>query len=112
MFRDYERAIRFGFDDGIADVREIGHVLPACGAVSAGTLRAALDDVAGNDSRRETIPIVRFPIETLDHGREGESGIGAAAGDDDVGAGCERLGEREGSNVGVDAGDLVAYFAE
>ena len=44
------------FDDRVADVREIGNVAPVVQAVAAGALRAALDDVAGDDARGERDP--------------------------------------------------------
>ncbi len=103
MLGDGEGAIGLGFDDGVADVRHVGNVLPIHLAVAAGTLRAAFDDVAGDRARREFVVIVGLPAEAVDHGRERERGIGGAAGDHDVRAGSQRFGQREGADVGVGA---------
>ena len=64
MLHDDERPVSRRLDDRIADVGEIGDVLPVVQAVAAGALRAALDDVAGDDSGRETIPVVGAPSRT------------------------------------------------
>ena len=60
----------------------------------------------------ETIPVVPGPPELVDEGPEGESGVGRAAGDDDVGAGAERLGDRPGPEIGVGGDDAIADGAE
>ena len=84
------------FDDRIADVREIGNVLPVVEAVAAGALRAALDDVAGDDARREPVPVVGAPAELVAQRRHRERGVGRAAGDDDVRA------ARSASTIGAE----------
>ena len=49
-----------------------------------GALRAALDDVAGDDARGEPVPVVGAPAELVAQRRHRERGVGRAAGDDDV----------------------------
>src|SRR5258708_34678435 len=92
VFGDDEGAIGLSFDDGIADVGHVGNVLPVDLAIAAGALGAALDDVAGDGSGGEFIPIGRAPAEAVHHGGEGEGGVGGAAGDHDICAGRERFG--------------------
>ena len=58
VLRDDERAVGARLDDRIADVREVGNVPPVVEAVAARALRAALDDVAGDDSGGELVPVV------------------------------------------------------
>src|SRR4029079_9804143 len=55
MLRDDERPISRRLDDGIADVGEIGNVLPIVEAVAARALPTALDGVSRDESRRDTI---------------------------------------------------------
>ncbi len=59
MLGDDEGAVARRLDDRIADVGEIGNVAPVVQAVAARALRAALDDVAGDDPRGEPIVIRR-----------------------------------------------------
>ena len=82
--------------------------LPVYLAVTAGTLRAAFDDVAGYRARGEFVELVRPPAEAVDHRGERERGIGGASGDHHVRSGCEGFGEREGADVGIGALDAVA----
>ena len=89
MLGDHERSIGLGFNDGISDVRHIRDVGPIHLAVSSGALRAALDDMSGDGSGRQQIPVRLFPAEPVNHRRKRESSISAAAGDHDVRAGGE-----------------------
>src|SRR5205807_9859802 len=63
MLGDGQRTVRASFHDRIPDVRQVGNRSPVVEAVAPRTLRAALDDVAGDDSRGEPIPIVVGPAE-------------------------------------------------
>jgi hypothetical protein len=49
VLRDDERAVRRRLDDRVADVGEVRDVAPVVEAVAARALRAALDDVPGDD---------------------------------------------------------------
>jgi hypothetical protein len=91
MFGHGERSVRLGFHDGVADVGQVRDVLPVHLTVAAGALRAALDDVSGDDARGELVIVLRPPAEAVDHGREHQSGVGAAARDHHVRAGGQRL---------------------
>ena len=64
MLGDDERAVGAGLDDRIADVGEVGNLPPVVQAVAAGALRAALDDVAGDDAGGEAVPVVGAPSRT------------------------------------------------
>ena len=75
VFGNDERAVRLGFHDGIADVGHVGNVLPVDLTVAARALRAALDDVAGDGSGGEFVPIGGAPAEAVHHGREGEGSV-------------------------------------
>ena len=101
VFGDSERAVGFHFDDGVADGGHVGNRLPVYLAVASGALRAAFDDVAGDRSRREFVPVVGLPAEFVNHGSEREGGVGGAACDDHIRAGVERLGQGERPDVGV-----------
>ena len=108
MLVDHERSVVVAFDDRIADVGEIGNRLPVVEAVAARALRAALDDVAGDDAGGEAVPVVGLPAELVAERRHRERRIGRPAGDDDVGALRERLDDRHGPDVGVRRQHAVA----
>ena len=112
MLVDDERAVGVAFDDRIADVREVGNVLPIVEAVAARALRAAFDDVAGDDSRGESIPVVAGPAELVAQRRHRERGVGRAAGDDDVRAARERLDDRHRADVRVGRQHAIANGGE
>src|SRR5258707_6600191 len=95
-----EAAIRFRLHDRVSDVGHVWNRLPVDLAVAAGTLRAALDDVAGDCAGRELVVFFRGPAEAMDHRRQRERGVGGPAGDHYVVAGGHRLGERESADVG------------
>ena len=101
MLHDDERPVSRRFDDGIADVGEIGNVPPVVQAVAAGALRAALDDVTGNDPGGEAIPIVAGPAELVAQRRHRQRRIGRPTRDHDVRSARERLDDRHGSDVSV-----------
>ena len=90
MLRHDEAAVFFGLDDRKPDPLVAFHERPV-GEVPACALRAALDDVAGDDSGGHAIPIVRRPAELEHHRRQRHGCVSYAPGDDDVGAALERL---------------------
>jgi hypothetical protein len=100
MLRHDERAVGERFEHRIADARPVAHVAPV-GEVAARALRAALDDVAGDDARGKPIPVVGRPAERVDHRRERDAGVRAAARDDDLRAGRQRFDERPRAVVRV-----------
>src|ERR1700734_2513255 len=61
VFGYYERSVRFGFYDWIADVIQRRNGFPIDLAIAAAALCAALNGVAGNDARGEFVPLVRMP---------------------------------------------------
>ena len=61
-----------------------GSICQSYETVAARALRAALDDVAGDDARGELVPVVVAPAELEAKRRHGERRVGRAAGDDDV----------------------------
>ena len=105
---DDERAVGACFDDGIADVGEIGNRSPVVQTVAARALRAALDDVPGDDAGGELIPARRAPAELVAKRRHRERGVGRAAGDDDVRAALERLDDRHRADVRVGGEHAIA----
>ena len=83
-------------------------LVPIYLAVPSSTLRAAFYDMTGDGPGSQEVPIRLFPAETMNHRRERKRGIGAAAGDHDVGAGGERLCQRKGPDVSVRAKNTIA----
>ena len=87
-------------DDGETDVVIARNVEPI-GGEAAGGLCAALDQVAGDGGAGDPVVVGGFPAEVGEAGAHGEGRIGHAAGDDDVSAGAEGLGDRCGAEIGV-----------
>ena len=84
-----------------------GHLLPV-GDVAARALGAAFDDVPGHDAGGQPVPVVHGPAELVDHRRQGDAGVGDAAGDDDLAAGLQGRHHRFGAEVDVGRDDAVA----
>ncbi len=90
--------------NGIAEVGEAGHVLEAgVGEIAAGDLGAAFQQVAGHGGAGQPVPVVQCPAEVGQGRPQGERGVGHAAGDHDVGAGAQGLGDGGRTDVGVGA---------
>ena len=71
------------------------------GEVAAGRLGPALDDVPGDDRAGQRVPVVPPPA-VMPGGRpQRQGGVGDPAGDDDVGAAAQRLGDAPSAEVGV-----------
>ena len=62
-----------------------GDVLPV-GGDAAGRLGAAFEDMANEAAHGEAVVVVRSPAEGMDQRTERQRAVGAASGDDDVGA--------------------------
>src|SRR5262249_12597356 len=107
-----ERAIRLGFNDGIADAGEIGNGFPIRLTVSASTLRATFNHVTGNGAGGETVPLIDLPAELADHGAKSQGRVIAAAGDDDSSTLAKRLRDRKCAEVDVSALDARTDRAE
>src|SRR5688572_11148863 len=75
VFGDDEGTVSASLDDRIADVGEVWNRTPVVQAIAAGTLRAALDDVARDDSRGEAIPVIVGPAVRITQGCHGQRGV-------------------------------------
>ena len=69
--------------------------------VAAGRLRAALDDVTGDDRAGQLVVRRLAPAVVRDRRTDDQRGVGDPAGDDDVGAGAQGGGDAEAAEVGV-----------
>ena len=97
---DDERAVLVHLGDGEAQRPRPVDLLEEA-VVAAGRLRAALDDVAGGDGAGQAIPVVALPAEAPRRRADDQRRVGDAAGDDDVGAAPERLGDAPAAEVRV-----------
>jgi hypothetical protein len=71
--------------------------------VAPGGLRAALDDVAGDDATGESVPVVAGPAVVPRRRAAHHGGVGGAPGHDDVRAAAQRLDDAPAAQVGVGA---------
>jgi hypothetical protein len=71
------------------------------GVVAAGSLRPALDHVAGHDGAREAVPVLPLPAEVPGRGPDDERGVGHARAHHHVGPRRERLRDRPAPEIGV-----------
>ncbi len=53
------------FNNWIADIGQVGNVAPVNKAISAGALRATLDDVSGQCGLRQLVKIIGRPTELM-----------------------------------------------
>ena len=86
MLGDGERSVGADFGNREADVGEIGDVAPVLEEVPAGTLRTAFENVPGDRTGGDPVPVVKCPAELVDQRTQRQPGVGDAPGDDDVGA--------------------------
>ncbi len=99
---DDQRAVFADFADGKAEPRQVGNVLEAgIGEIAAGDLAGAFQQMSGDGSLAQQIPVIHRPAEGMDHRRQEQRGIGGAAGDDDVGACGKRFRHRPGAEIGI-----------
>ena len=84
-------------EPGVGQVGDLGEER----VVAAGGLRAALDDVAGGDGAGQRVVVGAGPAEVGGGGPDDERRVGDPAGDDDVGAGVEAVGDAPRPEVGV-----------
>ena len=109
MLRDDKAAVRTGFDEWETHVPEAFHLMPV-GEIAACALRAAFDDVSGDDAGRHPVPVGRRPSELEHHWCESHGRVGDTAGDDDVGAGPQRRDDRSRPDVCVGRQYAIANF--
>ena len=74
---------------------------------TAAALRAALHEMTDQRSGGEPVVIVHAPGKLMDQRAERERAVDHPAGDDDIGAGAERVGDRKGAEIGVHAADRL-----
>ena len=99
--------VREHFEDRVANAGEVANPAPV-GEVAARALGAALDDVAGDDAGREAVPVIGRPVEGMDHRRQRDARVGAAARDHDLRAALQRLDDRPGAVVRIRGRDAIA----
>ena len=75
-------------------------------------LSTALDDVAGDRSGGDAVPIVELPAELVHQRSERQARVGQPAADNDVRTFAQRLDERGGAEIDVGGLDLVADRGE
>ena len=83
------------------------------GVVTAGHLRAALDDVTSDNATREGVEVVSAPLVMPGRRTANERRVGDATGDDDVGTHRQRLGNAKAAQVGVgrdESRDVTDWF--
>ena len=71
------------------------------GEVAPGGLRAAFDDVSGDDGTGQGVEIVSVPTEVRGGGADDHRGVGDPAGDHDVGAGVQAVHDAPAAEIGV-----------
>src|SRR5689334_13100023 len=103
MLRDHKRAVRRALGNRKTNVREIGNAAPLELAIPARSLRATLDNVARDRSRREVVPIITGPTKLVNQWRERESRICGAARDDNLRSLSQSLNQRRSAEINVRA---------
>ena len=103
---DHQRAILAAFADRHADPGPVRHIAPV-GESAAGHLRRTFEQMARQRAGRQQIEIVRAPAEFVDQRPERHGAVDGAAGDDDVGPGRQRGGDREAAGIGHQAVDAI-----
>ena len=75
-------------------------------------MRAAFDDVTSDRSRRELVPIIRGPIELMDHRSQRQACIGCAARDDNLRAFIQSFNDRRRAQISIRALNAIPNRAE
>src|SRR5215213_5137477 len=107
-----KRSIRRGFDDRKSDVGEIRNAAPLILAVATRRLRAAFNDVTGDRSRREPVPIVVGPAKLVYQRRKRQARICGSTRDHDLRALVQGVNNRPRAQVSIGALNLVADCRE
>src|SRR5579885_297726 len=112
MFGYAEAGVGAGLDNRVADIRHVRNRLPIYLGVAAGCLSATFNNVPGDRTGGQAVPVLLVPIELVNHGRQSQGGIGAAACNDHMSAGAQRLDERESAEISIGAYHAVANFPQ
>jgi ribosomal protein L34E len=107
VFGHHKRPVGCCLDDWITDIGQIGNGAPVIQTISSRALRAALDDVPCDDTRRQLIPVRRAPPELVAKWRHRQRRVSRTAGDNYVGAFCEGLHDRLRADVRIGGKDPV-----
>ena len=97
--RDHRRAVGVDPCDRIRQVPGVRERPPVAGVVAAQALARALEQVADEDARGQPVPVVPGPAVLVGERCEEQRRVGDPAGDHDVGALRERVGDRSGAEV-------------
>src|SRR4029078_7737298 len=108
VFGDRECPVFACFNDWVTNVPEIGYRLPIALAVSAGALCPAFDDVTGDRTSGESIPVIRRPFELVYHRSQRKPSIGAPTGDDALRSAFESFSNRSRAEVYVRTLNTIA----
>lgn len=112
VFGDDELAARPGFNDRKADACHVGDRVPLELAVAARGLSSAFDDVAGDRSGRDEIPLIELPAELVHQRSKRQARIGQPAADHDACTAVESLDQAAGTEIDVRRLNLVANVRE
>ena len=99
---DRERAVRLDLGNRKPDIGKFGDVLEAgIGKISAGHLAAAFEEMAGERSGRQPVPVGPLPSELRDERAEHQRGIGHPPRDDHLRAVPDRFRDLPGADIGI-----------
>ena len=84
VFGDDELAVRRNLDDREADVRHVGNFLPFVLAIAARNLSTTFDNVAGDGSGGDAVPVVKRPTKLVHKRSKRQARVRKASADDDV----------------------------
>ena len=97
--RDHRGAVGVDLRDRVRQIPRVGERPPVAAVVAAETLAGALEQVTDEDARGEPVPVVPRPAVLVRERREEQRRVGDPAGDHDVGALRERVGDRARAEV-------------
>ena len=97
---DNEASVASALGDRIADIVPIGHALPIAER-SACRLRTAFQDMADQAAGTEAVVVVGRPAELVHQNAERKRAVGAAAGNDNIGAALERRLDGKRAQIGI-----------
>src|SRR3954464_10425866 len=101
MLRYDKGAVRGAFDEWVAHVGEIRNRSPVMKTISARALRAALDDMTGDDSGGELVPVLCTPGKLISQWCHRQRRICGPAGNHDIRARSESFDDRLRTDVCV-----------
>lgn len=112
VFGDDELAARPGLNDRKADASHVGDRVPLELAVAARGLSPAFDDVAGDRSGRDQVPLIELPAKFVHQRSKRQARIGQPAADDDACTAIKSLNQAAGTEIDVRRLNLVANGRE